>query len=66
MLKYEGEKLRIGLVPPLWASIPPKTYGGIELVVHLLTEELVRQGHEVTLFGTGDSHTSGKLEVVIE
>jgi glycosyltransferase involved in cell wall biosynthesis len=58
--------LRIGLVPPLWTPIPPKTYGGIELMVHLLTEELVRQGHDVTLFGTGDSRTSAKLEPVCE
>ena len=61
-----GGKLRIGQVPPLWTPIPPNTYGGIELMVHLLTEELVRQGHEVTLFGTGDSRTSAKLEPVCE
>lgn len=61
-----SEKLRIGLVPPLWTPIPPKTYGGIELMVHLLTEELVRQGHDVTLFGTADSRTSAKLEAVCE
>ena len=54
------------MVPPLWTPIPPKTYGGIELMVHLLTEELVRQGHDVTLFGTGDSITSAKLEAVCE
>jgi len=59
-------RLRIGLVPPLWTPIPPTTYGGVELVVHLLTEELVRQGHEVTLFGTGDSRTSAKLVTVCE
>ena len=59
-------RLRVGLVPPLWTPIPPKTYGGIELVVHLLTEELVRQGHEVTLFGTADSVTSARLEPVCE
>ena len=58
--------MRIGLVPPLWTRIPPRTYGGIELVVHLLAEELVRRGHEVTLFGTGDSETSARLEVVVE
>ena len=61
-----SKKLRIGQVPPLWTPIPPKTYGGIELLVHLLTEDLVRQGHDVTLFGTGDSHTSARLEVVCE
>ena len=64
MIINEGERLRIGIVPPLWTQIPPATYGGIELVVHLLAEELVRLGHDVTLFGTGDSHTSAKLEPV--
>ncbi len=58
--------LRIAVVPPLWTPVPPKTYGGVELVVHLLIEELVRQGHDVTLFGTGDSRTSAKLETVCE
>jgi glycosyltransferase involved in cell wall biosynthesis len=61
-----SERLRIGLIPPFWTPIPPKTYGGIELVVHLLAEELVRQGHDVTLFGTGDSRTSAKLVPVCE
>jgi glycosyltransferase involved in cell wall biosynthesis len=41
--------------------VPPEGYGGTELVVHLLTEELVRRGHEVTLFATGDSRTSARL-----
>jgi glycosyltransferase involved in cell wall biosynthesis len=59
-------QLRIGVAPPLWTPVPPKTYGGVELVVHLLTEELVRQGHDVTLFGTGDSRTSARLEAVCE
>ena len=59
-------KLRIAQVAPLWASIPPVTYGGIELVVHLLTEELVRRGHEVTLFATGDSRTSARLRPVCD
>ncbi|HEX4086164.1 MAG TPA: glycosyltransferase family 4 protein [Chthoniobacteraceae bacterium] len=58
--------LRIGIAPPLWAPIPPKTYGGVELMVHLLTGELVRQGHQVTLFGTGDSRTPARLEAVCE
>ncbi len=56
--------LRIAQVAPLWAGIPPATYGGIELVVHLLIEELVRRGHEVTLFATGESRTSAKLRVI--
>ncbi len=59
-------KLRIAQVAPLWTPIPPKTYGGIERLVQLLTDELVRQGHEVTLFGTGDCRTSARLEAVCE
>lgn len=55
--------MRIAQVAPLWELVPPKTYGGTELVVHLLTEELVRQGHEVTLFAASGSKTSAKLEV---
>jgi len=56
--------MRIAQVAPLWERVPPPAYGGIELVVGLLTEELVRRGHEVTLFATGDSQTSAKLESV--
>jgi len=48
------------LAPP-WIKIPPAGYGGIEWVVHYLTEELVNRGHEVTLFATGDSTTSAEL-----
>jgi glycosyltransferase involved in cell wall biosynthesis len=53
--------MRIAQVASLWASIPPRNYGGIELLVHLLTEELVRRGHEVTLFASGDSRTNARL-----
>jgi glycosyltransferase involved in cell wall biosynthesis len=59
-------RLRIAQVAPLWTSVPPKTYGGIELVIHLLTEELVRRGHDVTLFASSDSRTRAKHEVVCE
>ncbi len=59
-------RVRIGVIPPLWTPVPPRTYGGVELVVHLLTEELVRQRHEVTLFGTADSRTSARLVPVCE
>lgn len=59
-------KLRIAQIAPLWAKVPPSTYGGIELVVNLLTEELVRRGHDVTLFASGDSRTSAKLHSVCE
>lgn len=53
--------MRIAQVPPLYESVPPKLYGGTERVVSYLTEELVKQGHEVTLFGTKDSVTSANL-----
>jgi glycosyltransferase involved in cell wall biosynthesis len=56
--------MRIAQVAPLTEAIPPKLYGGTERVVHWLTEELVALGHDVTLFGSGDSRTSAKLEVV--
>src|SRR5690349_21391478 len=54
-------KLRIAQVAPLYESVPPTLYGGTERIVSYLTEELVRQGHEVTLFASGDSRTSATL-----
>jgi glycosyltransferase involved in cell wall biosynthesis len=56
--------MRIAQVAPLWERVPPPAYGGIELVVGLLADELVRRGHEVTLFASGDSITLAKLESV--
>ena len=56
--------MRIAQVSPLWEQVPPPAYGGTELVVSLLTEELVKRGHEVTLFASGDSTTAAKLESV--
>ncbi|MEH1941719.1 MAG: glycosyltransferase family 4 protein [Nostoc sp.] len=53
--------MRIAQVAPLWERVPPPGYGGIELVVGLLTDELVRRGHEVTLFASGDSISLAKL-----
>jgi glycosyltransferase involved in cell wall biosynthesis len=53
--------VRIAQVAPLYESVPPKYYGGTERVVSYLTEELVRQGHEVTLFASGDSVTRARL-----
>lgn len=53
--------MRIAQVAPLYESVPPKYYGGTERVVSYLTEELVRQGHEVTLFASGDSQTNARL-----
>jgi glycosyltransferase involved in cell wall biosynthesis len=53
--------MRIAQIAPLYERVPPKLYGGTERVVSYLTEELVRQGHDVTLFASGDSRTSAKL-----
>jgi glycosyltransferase involved in cell wall biosynthesis len=53
--------VRIAQVAPLYESVPPRLYGGTERVVSWLTEELIRQGHHVTLFASGDSHTRGTL-----
>ncbi|MCR6640652.1 MAG: glycosyltransferase family 4 protein [Sporocytophaga sp.] len=53
--------MRIAQVSPLFESVPPKLYGGTERIVSYLTEELVKQGHEVTLFASGDSETKAKL-----
>jgi glycosyltransferase involved in cell wall biosynthesis len=53
--------MRIAQIAPLWERVPPPAYGGTELVVSLLTDELVKRGHDVTLFATGDSITQAKL-----
>lgn len=53
--------MRIAQIAPLMESVPPRLYGGTERVVSHLTEELVRQGHDVTLFASGDSITSATL-----
>ncbi len=53
--------MRIAQIAPLHESVPPLRYGGTERVVHYLTEELVRRGHEVVLFASGDSQTSAQL-----
>jgi glycosyltransferase involved in cell wall biosynthesis len=54
--------MRIAQIAPLTEAVPPKLYGGTERVVSWLTEELIGLGHDVTLFASGDSHTSAKLE----
>src|SRR5919197_5701757 len=53
--------MRIAQIAPLYESVPPKYYGGTERVVSYLTEELVHQGHDVTLFASGDSVTKAHL-----
>ncbi len=56
--------MKIAQVAPLYESVPPKLYGGTERVVSYLTEEFLRQGHDVTLFASGDSITSARLRPV--
>ncbi len=58
------KKLRIAQLAPLWETIPPKKYGGIEIIVDVITKELARRGHDVTLFASGNSKTKAKLESV--
>jgi glycosyltransferase involved in cell wall biosynthesis len=58
--------MRIAQVAPLFETVPPRLYGGTERVVSYLTEELVRRGHDVTLFASGDSETSARLVPMTE
>ena len=53
--------MRIAQIAPLYEFVPPKLYGGTERVVAHLTDELVRRGHEVVLFASGDSNTAAEL-----
>ncbi len=54
-------RLKIAQVAPLYESVPPRYYGGTERVVHFLTEGLIKKGHEVSLFASGDSQTNARL-----
>ena len=56
--------MKVAMVSPLEMKVPPMGYGGIELLISLLTEELVQKGHDVTLFASSDSVTSGKLQSI--
>lgn len=58
--------MRIGLICPAWFPVPPEAYGGTERIVALLAEGLVDAGHDVTLFASGDSQTSARLESVFQ
>jgi len=58
--------MKIAQIAPLIESVPPRLYGGTERVVSYLTEELVRLGHDVTLFASGDSQTSARLVACCE
>src|SRR3989344_2561256 len=60
------KKPRIAQLAPLWIPIPPRTYGGIELMLSELTEELVKQEYDITLFASGDSKTSARFIPVTE
>lgn len=53
--------MRIAQIAPIIERVPPKRYGGTERVIYNLTEQLVKRGHDVTLFASGDSITSAKL-----
>jgi hypothetical protein len=57
--------MRIAQLAPLMEAVPPLLYGGTERIIAYLTEELVSLGHDVTLFASGDSVTSARLEPVI-
>ena len=59
------KKLRIAQVSSLWETVPPKGYGGTEMLTESVTNELVKRGHDVTLFATGNSKTRAKLRSVI-
>src|SRR5204863_3451661 len=61
-----GGSLKVAVLSPVWFPVPPTGYGGIEWVVSLLADGLVDAGHDVTLFASGDSHTSAKLAFVYE
>src|SRR5690349_4677740 len=58
--------MKIAQIAPLFESVPPRLYGGTERIVSYLTEELVRQGHDVTLFASGDSETSAELHAIVD
>ncbi|PYV05359.1 MAG: glycosyltransferase family 4 protein [Acidobacteria bacterium] len=59
-------RLRIALIPPLWARVAPSTMGGVEFIVHLLADELVKRGHDVTVFTSSDSPTAARVVPLCE
>src|SRR3954469_23277819 len=62
----ENQPMKIAQIAPLHERVPPRLYGGTERVVSYLTEELVRRGHDVTLFASGDSQTAARLVAITE
>src|SRR5436853_6604744 len=65
-LQRRAAIMRIAQVAPLYEPVPPRLYGGTERIVSYITEELVRRGHDVTLFASGDSQTAARLVAVTE
>lgn len=63
-LTHNIKRMRIALIAPIIERVPPKKYGGTERVVYEITEGLVKRGHDVTLFASGDSITSAKLSSI--
>ena len=61
-----SRRLRVALIPPLWARVGPGTQGGVECIVYLLAEELVRRGHQVTVFTSSDSSTTARVQALCE
>ena len=59
-------RLRIALIPPLWARVAPSTMGGVEFIVDLLADELVKRGHDVTVFTSSDSPTAARVVPLCE
>src|SRR5206468_2883751 len=62
----QGPVMRIAQIAPPLETVPPSRYGGTERVVADLTEQLVRRGHEVTLFASGDSPTPARLVPIVD
>src|SRR5438093_1374833 len=62
----EGPSVKVAILAPPWFAVPPTGYGGIEWIVSLLADGLTKQGHEVTLFASGDSRTKATLASVFE
>ncbi|MCK4799517.1 glycosyltransferase family 4 protein [Candidatus Parcubacteria bacterium] len=58
------KKLKIAQIAPLWETVPPKKYGGIEIMMDKLINELIKRGHDVTLFASGNSKTKATLRSV--
>jgi len=58
--------VKVAVLSPVWFPVPPHAYGGIEWIVSLLADGLVDDGHDVTLFASGDSRTKARLESVYD